>query len=791
MGQQASVIPGHVRAMLALAIAVHERGLLDDAQAYHQQILEQVPDFPESLHLLGVIAHQKGDHLKAAQLIGQAISLNPTDAGYHVNLGDVYLAQHKYAEALDCFMVALRHNPLSALAWAGLGHVAFLQSEDQKAYQHYHKAITLSAQNVDIRLRLADLAADMGLYDEAISHIQVCQKQNPLPPAALKQQLVARLGIYQALAGYKADAEQSLKQAAALDANNAEVRAVLGQLYVQSGRAEEAIIYLNRCLEIDPGRGAALLDRAVAYAKLGEMDACLRDIEMAEKQHPDDPFVLFVLGNTLLDVGYPAYAAEFYQAVISHLPDFAEARYNAGIAAMEMADFAQAEAYFQAALHCQADYAKAHHGVLSADLWRPDASLPKLMADMAALPQAGQATLRYAMPPAAMPDSASSQGVMPMHVGILLGVPLYHPLARMVFAWAEQNLLPAHIKVTVYHDVPLPVSSVMPGMWKNIAGQGDEEVLRQMRWDDLDVLIDTIGFSGVGRPQVLQAGAATTQLFWPIVTPGFYPAIYDAMLVAPTQAYTKSTPCTPGEMAERAVTIAAAWAEQYPAAALAHIAVRGAGGAFYPAVDMAHPLPLVSHGRMGVYVLGQSMVAHPTVLAALAVCLQNFPVLDFIFCGKGFADPKFQAHIMAQCRIYMKTDRTDIADRISFFPVGRRQEALAHSYMCIDVAPIANPFLQLEAQYCGVQVLRHAIGGMDLKGSQENTQENKGSDMPHLAAVLQPFVHQFMQLSPSDHAGARERVKAAFVQTDQAAAMAETVMPQFWKDLQKGLAFSD
>ena len=58
---------------LTSAIQHHQRGQLDQAAEIYRRILAAQPDQPEAMHLLGVVAFQQGDAVRAAEWIGRAI----------------------------------------------------------------------------------------------------------------------------------------------------------------------------------------------------------------------------------------------------------------------------------------------------------------------------------------------------------------------------------------------------------------------------------------------------------------------------------------------------------------------------------------------------------------------------------------------------------------------------------------------------------------------------------------------------------------------------------------------
>ena len=62
--------------LLREGIEHHKQGMLDQAARLYEQALEVEPSEADALHLLGVIAHQRGDHAGAIERIRRAIAIN-------------------------------------------------------------------------------------------------------------------------------------------------------------------------------------------------------------------------------------------------------------------------------------------------------------------------------------------------------------------------------------------------------------------------------------------------------------------------------------------------------------------------------------------------------------------------------------------------------------------------------------------------------------------------------------------------------------------------------------------
>ena len=67
----------NVRDLFVLGLQHHRAGRLEQAEHIYGEILKADPAHPDTLQLLGVLAHQRGDHARATDLIGKALVLSP------------------------------------------------------------------------------------------------------------------------------------------------------------------------------------------------------------------------------------------------------------------------------------------------------------------------------------------------------------------------------------------------------------------------------------------------------------------------------------------------------------------------------------------------------------------------------------------------------------------------------------------------------------------------------------------------------------------------------------------
>jgi len=112
-------------------------------------------------------------------------------------------------------------------------------------------------------------------------------------------------------------AEESYRQAIALNARNASALANLAELLVNTNREEAARGYVQQALAADPFQFAALFRQAWFLRKDGRSGDAVQMYLKALSVDPDNFRILYNLGNLYLDLGNLTGAEEVYAKAIS------------------------------------------------------------------------------------------------------------------------------------------------------------------------------------------------------------------------------------------------------------------------------------------------------------------------------------------------------------------------------------------------------------------------------------------------------------------------------------------
>ena len=141
--------------ILERALTLHESGNLPGAENIYASLLAHDPGDADALHLTGLIAHQRGQHERAMQLIAQAIARRPSAPRFHFNLGNALVGLDNPREAALSFQHAADLDPAHAPSWFNLGAALARLDEHTKAVAALRRAFDLAPELTGVRQALA------------------------------------------------------------------------------------------------------------------------------------------------------------------------------------------------------------------------------------------------------------------------------------------------------------------------------------------------------------------------------------------------------------------------------------------------------------------------------------------------------------------------------------------------------------------------------------------------------------------------------------------------------------
>lgn len=155
------------RDAIGRAVALQAAGKTDEAEAIFRSVLDDAPDHPDALHLLGLLEFQKGRVDEAAGLIARAVERKPRNPTYAENLGRILADAGRWAEAADVLGKAVAIDGGVARAHFLLGECLYRLDRPGEAEPCYRRALALMPDHQGAGNSLGVMLEQQGRTEEA------------------------------------------------------------------------------------------------------------------------------------------------------------------------------------------------------------------------------------------------------------------------------------------------------------------------------------------------------------------------------------------------------------------------------------------------------------------------------------------------------------------------------------------------------------------------------------------------------------------------------------------------
>lgn len=265
---------------LQIALEHHQLGRLAQAEAIYQQILQIEPGNPDALHLLGLIAYQTG-HIEAAEeLIGKAISVQPS-ASMYCNLGNALKDLGKLEAAVESYREALSLQPEDAETRCNLGNVLQAQGKLDAAAEQYQNIIAAKPELAEAHIGIGNVHKAQGRLDAAVASYRQAILLRPDDASVLNA-----LGLALQAQGKLAAAIESYRNALSFRPDLFEPQHNLAVVLQIQGKLDAAIEAYQKAIVAKPDAEAALHGLALSLLAKGEaaraFEVCERSLRIKE-----------------------------------------------------------------------------------------------------------------------------------------------------------------------------------------------------------------------------------------------------------------------------------------------------------------------------------------------------------------------------------------------------------------------------------------------------------------------------------------------------------------------------
>lgn len=186
-----------------------------EAFSMYSEILKFEPHNALAHYRLGAVSEKLGAIDNAVRSYQEALRLNPGQSearqaleGYYVNQGVMFRRNNQLEESVGMFQQAISLNPSSANAHFELGQVLEQRGQANEAMAEYQEAIKVDPDKSAAHTRLAALYAEQRQNERAAQEYQEVLRLNPQDPVAYHG-----LGVAYTALGQRDQAIASLQQA--------------------------------------------------------------------------------------------------------------------------------------------------------------------------------------------------------------------------------------------------------------------------------------------------------------------------------------------------------------------------------------------------------------------------------------------------------------------------------------------------------------------------------------------------------------------------------------------------
>ena len=319
-----------------LAIALSDKGKLEEAIAEYRAALNLKPDFSNAHFGLGTTLRKQGKSDEAMVEYNTAIGLEPGRVEFHFNLGNALIDRGKLDQAIAAYQTAIRFKPGYAEAHSNLG-VALFASE--RSTRRSPSTAKPSASNQTM--------------------------PRPTPTSA---------PLFGSRGSLPTPSRKYVKPS--VSSPNMPAHPNLGNALDDSGRPSEAIAEYREAIRLKPDSPTSHSNLGNALQRTGNLTEAIAEYRAALRLKSDYPEAHSNLGNALQRTGNLTEAIAEYREAIRLKKDFAEAHCNLraalqaqnriteavaelGEAIRLKPDYPQARAWLGFALHTQGELAQA------------------------------------------------------------------------------------------------------------------------------------------------------------------------------------------------------------------------------------------------------------------------------------------------------------------------------------------------------------------------------------------------------------------------------------------------
>ena len=239
-----------------------------------------------------------GDLERAEQRLRQALATDPSIIEGHQMLGTVASQRERFSEAVRHFQAALALKSDLEPSLFGLARAYQEMGQLEEAMVGFRRFIDLEPEDPRATLAIVDIYLARNLVDQAMAELERATQWEK-PPAIV----FSRLGELLVQTGRAEEAEERFRSALERNAELAQPHFNLAVLVEERGDLDEAIALYERAVELAPAHYQAQFNLGRLYGVKGDLDRQQRLYEAALESNPEFIRGYYFLAKLLMERG--------------------------------------------------------------------------------------------------------------------------------------------------------------------------------------------------------------------------------------------------------------------------------------------------------------------------------------------------------------------------------------------------------------------------------------------------------------------------------------------------------
>jgi protein O-GlcNAc transferase len=369
---------------LIRAVQAHKAGKLQEAEALYRAILQAQPKHSDANHNLGVIAVSLYKTSTALPLFKIAMEANPSQGQFWLSYVDALIKERQFDDARSVLAEGKKRGlagekvnfleaQLTPILLATNSELSSINNPSA-SIQQLEEVFTKKEKKKNVSRNLTDLNQtrnppqiklksllkyyQKGQLDLAKNLATTLTQQYPNHPFGWKV-----LGALYKQTGKLQDAVVADQKAVEISPNDAEAHSNLGVILQELSRLEDAVVSFKKAIEINPDYAEAHSNLGITLKELGRLDDAETSYKTAVHIKPDFAEAHMNLGMTLQALGRLKDAETSYKQAIAIKPEYAEAHFSLGNTLKELGRLEDAEKSYKIATTIKLDYAFAYNNL--------------------------------------------------------------------------------------------------------------------------------------------------------------------------------------------------------------------------------------------------------------------------------------------------------------------------------------------------------------------------------------------------------------------------------------------